>query len=134
MPSKISSRPNKFIQKLAILAFCLMMIAVSRGMGETYGVFLLPLTETFNWSRASVTSVFSVYMVAFGFGSLPSGVVFDRLGPKFNYVIGLIMLAGCYGFAGQLQSLLSFYIVLGICGGVGGAMVGIAPAQSLISR
>ena len=111
-----------------------MMIAVSRGMGETYGVFLLPLIETFDWNRASVTSVFSVYMVAFGLGSLLSGVVFDRLGPKFNYVIGLSLLAGCYGFAGQLKSLFSFYIVLGICGGVGSAMVGIVPIQSLVSR
>ena len=32
---------------LAVLAFCLFMIGVSRGMGETYGVFLLPLTESF---------------------------------------------------------------------------------------
>jgi len=111
-----------------------MMIAVSRGMGETYGVFLLPLIETFDWNRASVTSVFSVYMLAFGLGSLLSGVVFDRLGPKFNYVIGLSLLAGCYGFAGQLKSLFAFYIVLGICGGVGSAMVGIVPTQSLVSR
>ena len=119
---------------LAVLAFCLMMIAVSRGMGETYGVFLLPLTESYDWNRTSVTSVFSVYMVSFGFGSLLSGLVFDRLGPRFNYIIGLSLLAGCYGFAGHLKSLFFFYLVLGICGGVGSAMVGIVPTQSLIAR
>ena len=116
---------------LAVLAFCLFMISVSRGMGETYGVFLLPLTESFEWSRASVTSIFSVYMISFGFGSLISGLVFDRLGPRFNYIIGLSLLAGCYGFAGHLESIISFYLVLGVCGGVGAAMVGIVPTQSL---
>jgi MFS family permease len=73
-------------------------------------------------------------MVALGFGSLLSGLVFDRLGPRFNYMIGLTLLAGCYGFAGKLHSLVSFYFVVGICGGIGAAMVGIVPTQSLISR
>ena len=110
------------------------MIGVSRGMGETYGVFLLPLTESFEWSRASVTSIFSVYMISFGFGSLISGLVFDRIGPRFNYIIGLSLLAGCYGFAGHLNSIISFYLVLGVCGGIGAAMVGIVPTQSLVLR
>jgi MFS family permease len=73
-------------------------------------------------------------MISFGFGSLISGLVFDRLGPRFNYIIGLLLLAGCYGFAGHLASIISFYLVLGVCGGVGAAMVGIVPTQSLVLR
>ena len=119
---------------LFVFAFCLVMIAASRGMGETYAIFLLPLSDTFGWNRASVTSVYAIYMVAFGFGSLLSGLVFDRFGPRFNYLIGMTLLAGCYGFAGKLSSLFSFYLVIGICGGIGAAMVGIVPTQSLISR
>ena len=125
---------SKFYAPLAVLVFCLTMIAVSRGMGETYGVFLLPISETFQWNRASVTSVFSIYMVSFGLGSFLSGIVFDRLGPKFNYIIGLLMLASCYGFAGRLESLPAFCLVVGVCGGVGSALVGIVPTQSLIAR
>jgi len=121
---------------LLIFAFCVVMIAASRGMGETYAVFLLPLSAELDWNRASVTSVYSVYMLAFGFGSLLSGLVYDRLGPRFNYLIGVILLVGCYGFAGSglLTSLVAFYLVIGICGGIGAAMVGIVPMQSLISK
>ena len=133
-PVPPSDRPAQIMPALLIFAFCMMMIATSRGMGETYGIFLLPLTDHFGWNRASVTSVYSVYMVSYGLGSLLSGLVFDRLGPRANYSLGLAMLAGCYGFAGQLQSLVAFYVVVGVCGGVGAAMVGIVPTQSLISR
>jgi len=119
---------------LFVFAFCLLMIATSRGMGETYAIFLLPLSENFGWNRGNVTSIYSVYMVAFGFGSLLSGLVFDRFGPRFNYMIGLVLLAGCYGYAGNLTSLFAFYFVVGVCGGIGAAMVGIVPTQSLISR
>lgn len=110
------------------------MIAVSRGIGESYAVFLIPLSETFSWNRANVTSIFSFYMIFFGFGSLLSGIVYDRLGPRFNYFIGLLLLAVCYGFAKYLSSVLAFYLVIGICGGVGAAMVGMVPAQSIISK
>ena len=134
MASHKKHEPTRFLPALAVFAFCLMMIAASRGMGETYAIFLLPLSDSFGWNRASVTSIYSIYMVAFGFGSLLSGLVFYRLGPRFNYMIGLGMLAGCYGFAGKLESILSFYLVIGICGGVGAAMVGIVPTQSLIAR
>ena len=133
----VSPPPRRMPNSLAALfvfAFCLVMIASSRGMGETYAIFLLPLSETFGWNRANVTSIYAIYMVALGFGSLLSGLVFDRFGPRFNYLIGLTLLAGCYGFAGKLYSLVSFYFVVGICGGIGAAMVGIVPTQSLISR
>ncbi len=132
-----SSNPQKqphFLAALAVFAFCMIMIAASRGMGESYGIFLLPLSEAFGWSRANVTSIYAVYMVSFGFGSLLSGIVFDHFGPRFNYTIGLCMLAGCYWYAGNLESILSFYLVIGVCGGAGAAMVGIVPTQSLITR
>ena len=103
-------------------------------MGETYAIFLLPLSETFGWNRANVTSIYAIYMLSFGFGSLLSGLAFDRFGPRFNYMIGLTLLAGCYGLAGKVDSLASFYLVIGVCGGIGAAMVGIVPTQSLISR
>ena len=122
------------VAAIFVFVFCLAMIASSRGMGETYAIFLLPLSENFSWNRANVTSIYAVYMVAFGFGSLLSGVVFDRFGPRYNYTLGLALLAGCYGFAGNLHSLMSFYFVIGVCGGIGAAMVGIVPTQSLISR
>ena len=61
---------KKSIVPIFILIFCLLMISVSRGMGESFGVFLLPLSDTFNWDRASVTSIYSVYMFSLGIGSL----------------------------------------------------------------
>ena len=77
---------KKSIVPIFILFFCLFMISVSRGMGESFGVFLLPLSDTFDWDRASVTSIYSVYMFSLGIGSLISGIIFDKFGGKFNYV------------------------------------------------
>ncbi|OED36156.1 hypothetical protein AB833_28480 [Chromatiales bacterium (ex Bugula neritina AB1)] len=110
------------------------MTAISRGMGETFGVFLLPLSEQFSWERATVTSVYSVYMVSLGIGSLLSGMAFDRFGARFNYTLGVTLLAFGYGMAGSLDQLWQFYVSIGLFGGIGAAMVGIVPTQSLVSR
>ncbi|MDB0048435.1 MFS transporter [Alphaproteobacteria bacterium] len=110
------------------------MTSLSRGSGESFGVFLLPLSSHFSWDRASVASIYSVYMVSLGLGSLLSGIVFDKFGPRFNYMFGMGLLAIAYGFLGNFSSIWQFYIVLGVFGGIGAAMVGVIPAQSLVSR
>ena len=110
------------------------MTSLSRGSGESFGVFLLPLSSHFSWDRASVASIYSVYMVSLGLGSLLSGMAFDKFGPRFNYMFGMGLLVIAYGFLGNLSSIWQFYIMLGVFGGIGAAMVGVIPAQSLVSR
>ena len=110
------------------------MTALSRGAGETFSVFLLPLSGHFDWERASVASIYSVYMVSVGLGSLLAGVTFDRFGARFNYLAGSFILAGTYLTAGNLDQLWQFYIVIGVGGGIGASMIGLVPTQSLVSR
>ncbi len=119
---------------LLVLFYCLTLTSISRGAGESFAVFLLPLSTHFSWDRASVASIYSIYMVCLGLGSLLSGLSFDKYGPRFNYMVGLGLLSIAYGFLGNFSSIWQFYAFLGILGGLGASMVGIIPAQSLVSR
>ncbi len=110
------------------------MTALSRGSGETFSVFLLPLSADFGWERASVASVYSIYMVSIGIGSLLAGMTFDRYGARFNYLTGTALLACAYLLAGRLQGLWQFYLVIGVVGGIGASMIGLVPTQSLVAR
>jgi len=49
-------------------------------------------------------------------------------------MVGTGLLAIAYGFLGQLTSVWQFFILLGLFGGIGASMVGVVPAQSLVSR
>ncbi len=119
---------------LLVLALCVLMTALSRGAGETFSVFLLPLSGHFDWERASVASIYSVYMVCIGFGSLLAGMTFDRFGARFNYLCGSLILAVTYYFVDSLTQLWQFYLTLGVGGGLGASMIGLVPTQSLVSR
>ena len=110
------------------------MTALSRGAGETFSVFLLPLSGQFEWERTSVASIYSVYMVSLGLGALLAGITFDRFGARFNYLSGTLILAVTYLIAGKLTHLWQFYLVIGVGGGTGASMIGLVPTQSLVSR
>jgi len=134
MLKKISLYVLASFLSLFVLFYCLIMTSLSRGAGESFGVFLLPLSSHFLWDRASVASIYSIYMVCLGLGSLLSGMTFDKFGPRFNYMVGTGLLAVAYGFLGYLTSVWQFFILLGLFGGIGASMVGVVPAQSLVSR
>ncbi|HEX6634871.1 MAG TPA: MFS transporter [Usitatibacter sp.] len=115
-----------------LLAFACNMIG--RGTGDTFIVFLLPLSETFHWTRAQVSSVYSLYLVLTGLAAPLTGMMVDRWGPRVVYPLGLAMLGtGCL-LAGHLDKLWQFQLCIGLLNGVGVAMLGMVPASMLISR
>lgn len=78
---------------LGVLALCLGMTALGRGAGESYAVFLLPLSSDLGWDRSSATSVYSIFMAATGFFAPLAGLLFDRFGGRLVYAVGLAALA-----------------------------------------
>ena len=42
---------------LIVLALCFALSVLGRGLGESFTVFLKPISENFGWDRAQVVSV-----------------------------------------------------------------------------
>ncbi|WP_353151201.1 MFS transporter [Pollutimonas bauzanensis] len=118
---------------LALLLGFLFNVA-GRGVGDTYIVFLLPLSAEFGWNRSAISSVYSVYMLSTGLSAPFVGMLFDRWGPRVVYSCGLACLGSAYVLAGNLNQLWQFHLFVGVAGGMGVAALGMVPAASLISR
>jgi MFS family permease len=117
-----------------VLVLCFACNMIGRGVGDTFIVFLLPLSETFGWTRAQVSSVYSIYLVVTGLAAPLTGMMLDRWGPRVVYPAGLLSLgAGCL-LAGHLTQLWQFQACIGILNGMGVSMLGMVPASMLISR
>jgi len=115
-----------------LLAFTCNLLG--RGVGDTFIVFLLPLSEAFGWTRAQVSSVYSIYLVVTGLAAPLTGLLLDRWGPRVVYPAGLALLAtGCLT-AGHLTQLWQFQACIGVLNGIGVSMLGMVPASMLISR
>ena len=117
-----------------VLFLCFALNMLGRGVADSYIVFLLPLSGEFGWSRAQVSSVYSVYLVVTGLAGPMTGVLFDRWGPRVVYPLGVLSLGvGCF-LASRLSQLWQFYLCIGVLGGIAVSALGMIPASSLIRR
>jgi len=67
---------------LIVLALCFALSVLGRGLGESFTVFLRPISESFGWDRAQVVSVYSLCALAGGLSAPLIGRLFDISGPR----------------------------------------------------
>ena len=119
---------------LNVLALCFALSVLGRGLGESFTVFLKPISESFGWDRAQVVSVYSLSALAGGLAAPLVGKLFDRSGPRIVYSLGLMLLGGAFLVAAHAQHLWQFQISLGLCVGIGIAFIGNVPNSILLGR
>lgn len=119
---------------LSVLALCFALSVLGRGLGESFTVFLLPISENFGWDRAQVVSVYSLAALAGGLASPLIGRLFDYSGPRSVYSLGLLLLGGAFLFAANAGHLWQFQLSLGLCVGFGIAFIGNVPNSILLGR
>lgn len=119
---------------LGVIALCFVMNMLARGLGESYAVFLLPVTGDLGWSRSGFGSVYAVYMVAHGLFAPVAGALFDRFGARAVWVPSLALFGGGLLVASQMTELWQAMLGPGVMVGIGVAGSGMAVGAGLISR
>src|SRR5712672_2169200 len=119
---------------LNVLALCFALSVLGRGLGESFTVFLKPISDEFGWDRAEVVSVYSLTWLAGGLTAPVVGRLFDRFGPRMVYSLGLLLLGGAFLTAAYAQSLWQFQLGIGLCVGLGIALIGNVPNSILLGR
>lgn len=119
---------------ISLIAFCFLMNVVARGLSETFAVFLLPMANDTGWSRSELSGIYALFMVAIGLSAPFLGNLFDRLGGRVVYTVGLTLYASGFVIASLSEQLWQIYLGLGVLVGMGVAAIGMAPSTALISR
>jgi len=117
---------------LNVLAVCFALSVLGRGLGESFTVFLLPISQSFSWDRAEIISIYSLAALAGGLSAPFIGRLFDRSGPRAVYSLGLALLGSAFLAAAYAQQLWQFQ--LGLCVGLGIACIGNVPNSILLGR
>ncbi|MCP4618943.1 MAG: MFS transporter [Bradyrhizobium sp.] len=132
---ELSTRPlNPARVALSVLALCFGLAVLGRGLSESFTVFLKPISENFGWDRAQVVSVYSLSWLMSGLMAPLVGRLFDRSGPRTVYALGLLLLGGAFLAASHAQSLWQFQLTVGLCVGLGAALMGNVPNSILLGR
>ena len=117
-----------------VLALCFALSVMGRGLGESFTVFLKPISESFGWDRAQVVSVYSLTALAGGLAAPLVGRLFDRSGPRIVYSLGLLLLGAAFLIAANANHLWQFQLSTGLCVGLGIAFIGNVPNSILLGR
>ena len=80
-----SQRPRMFYGWL-VIGCTLLAMALSSGTDRSFGILVIPLSEQFGWSRATLSTVVLITGIVSSLFQLMIGVLVDRLGPR--YVLG----------------------------------------------
>lgn len=119
---------------LNVLALCFALSVLGRGLGESFTVFLLPISQSSGWDRAEVISIYSLAALAGGLAAPIIGRLFDRSGPRAVYSVGLALIGGAFLCAAYAQQLWQFQLALGLCAGLGIACIGNVPNSIMLGR
>ena len=119
---------------LSVLALCFSLSVFGRGLGESFTVFLLPVSNSFGWDRASVVSIYSLSALCGGLAAPIVGRMFDAFGPRAVYSLGLAMLGLAFLGASIAQQLWQFQALVGLGVGFAIAAIGNVPNSILLGR
>jgi MFS transporter, OFA family, oxalate/formate antiporter len=116
---------------MVIAGFLVLM--VSWGCQFAFSVFLIPLTEHFGWTRANTAGVFSFNYLLFGAGSIFSGKLTERFGPRAVVGVGGALMGAGLILSAAIQNLWQLYLVYGVIIGLGASTTW-GPLVATVSR
>lgn len=116
---------------IAVVSVTLFMVL---GFRFAFGIFYVAILEETGWQRGETAAIFSVAMTVYAVVSVLSGAVFDWLGPRVLFPIGLVILAAGLALCSTISSLWEFYLYYGVLVGTAFSMLGFIPHMALVPR
>lgn len=117
-----------------LVAMCFMLSFATRGISESFGVFVPALQAAFEVDRAVITSVYGLGMLAMGLGGPFAGLLLDRVGPRGLVLAGLACAGGSAVLASLAGAVWQLHATLGLLTGLAGAALGSVTFAGLLGR
>jgi MFS family permease len=104
-----------------VLAAAFSMQMVFSGIHFSFGVFLKPVAEDFQWSRGATAFAYTLMWWVSSPAGLLLGWISDRIGTRKILVFGALMFGLGILLSSRIENLWQFYLYFGILAGIGRA-------------
>ena len=108
-----------------VLGVAFVVMSAGFALRNAFSVFYPAIVADFGWSRGSAAIMFSLSILVYGLLSPVVGGLVDRTRPQVVVALGVTILAGCVALCSLATREWHFYLLYGVVGAVGVAMMGI---------
>lgn len=116
-----------------VIAGCLIAM-IAFGVRSSFGLFLPPMTQAHDWSRATFGYALAVQNLMWGVGAVAASALADRFGPARVLAFGALLYGiGVWGMS-EAVSASALYWTAGFVTGLGIAFTGIGITLATIAR
>jgi MFS family permease len=107
-----------------------MLVSFASVLVYTFGIFLKPISETFHWSRESVSAAFGFAAMTAAVCAPITGMLLDRFGPRLVIVPAIVVFGSAFASLSLMTPHLAHYYALFVVFGT----VAMATSQVAYSR
>ena len=111
-----------------------LILAINYGARYSFGVFVKPIAEQYNWSRSVISAGMSTMVLAYGIGGIFAGRLVDRIAPRWIITAGAILMATGLFLTALIREPWHFYMTYGVFGGLGAACLGVVVCNSSVGK
>ncbi|HPL64477.1 MAG TPA: MFS transporter [Syntrophales bacterium] len=117
-----------------VVAGSFVLLGLNYGARYCFGVFVVPLSETFGWSRSIISLGASLNMLTYALCAVFIGKLIDRMAPKWIVTAGAALAGASMAVTSFISSPLELYFVYGILAGMGSACLGVVVGNSSVGK
>ena len=117
-----------------VIGIACLTVGVAFGARNAFAVFLVAVIEEFHWSRGLASGALMLGSVLWTLSAPVIGILLDRLGPRVVLPGGAILMAIGFVVSGFADSVVEFYIGMGVFMGVGFAALPMTSQATFLSN
>ena len=117
-----------------VLAAGFFVLFVSTGSRNTFGVFVLPMTEEFSWDRTTISAVVSVGILVSGATQPFLGRLYDRYGGRVVISISLLVLGAATMLLSLTNNIWFLFVIYGFVTSTATSGVSLVTVHALLSK
>lgn len=111
-----------------------LILAINYGARYSFGVFVKPIAEQYDWSRSVISAGMSTMVLAYGIGGIFAGRLADRIAPRWIVTAGAILMSTGLFLTVLIREPWHFYVTYGVFGGLGAACLGVVVCNSSVGK
>ena len=117
-----------------VLAAGFFALFVSMGSRNTFGVFILPMTEEFSWDRTTISAVVSVGILVNGVTQPFLGRLYDRYGGRIVISLSLLVLGAATMLLSLTNNIWFLFVIYGFVTSTATSGVSLVTIHALLSK